>query len=76
MPLFVFSATGASKKLLVSENPLNKRILKSAGGVLAGRECSQKIIEFFASGIPVQESDDFVDTLKRLLNSKGVFNII
>ena len=35
LPHFVFSATGASKKLLVSENPLNKRIFKGAGVVLA-----------------------------------------
>ena len=32
---FVFSATGASKKLLVSENPLNKRVFKGTGVVLA-----------------------------------------
>ena len=47
MPHFVFSVTGASKKLLVSENPFIKRIFKSAGVVLAGMECSQKNRRFF-----------------------------
>ena len=62
-PHFVFSATGASKKLLVSENPLMKRVFKGTGVVLAGIECSPKIFDFRANGISVQESADFFDTL-------------
>ena len=61
--IFVFSATGALKKHIISENPLAKRIFKGTGVALAGIECSQKIL-FFANGIPVQDSGDFVDTLK------------
>ena len=34
-PNFVFSATGASKKHLVSEKPLDKRLFKGTGVVLA-----------------------------------------
>ena len=63
-PHFVFPATGASEKLLVSENPLIKRVFKNTGVVLAGIECSPKIFDFRASGIPVQESVEKVDTLK------------
>jgi len=33
--------------------------------VLAGIECSPKIFDFRASGIPVQERVDFFDTLNR-----------
>ena len=36
-PNFVFSATGESEKLLVRENPLNKRVFKVTGVVLAER---------------------------------------
>ena len=63
-PRFVFSATGASKKLLISGNPHIKRVSKGAGVVLAGIECSPKIFDFRANGIPVQERVDFFDTLK------------
>ena len=63
-PHFVFSATGASKIHLVSENPLIKRVFKGTGVVLAGIECSPKICDFRANGIPVQERVDFFDTLK------------
>ena len=34
--------------------------------VLAGIECSPKIFDFRASGIPVQERVDFFDTLKQI----------
>ena len=34
--------------------------------VLAGIECSPKIFDFRASGIPVQERVDFLDTLKHI----------
>ena len=41
--------------------------------VLAGIECSPKICDFRASGIPVQERVDFFDTLTvRLLKLHGV----
>ena len=33
--------------------------------VLAGIECSPKIFDFRASGIPVQERGDLFDTLKK-----------
>ena len=62
--IFVFPATGASEKLLVSENPLNKRVFKGTGVVLAGIECSPESFDFRASGIPDQERVDFFDTLK------------
>ena len=62
-PHFVFSATCAAEKHLVSEKPLNKRFFKDAGVVLAGIECSPKISDFRANGIPVQENFDFVDIL-------------
>ena len=63
-PHSVFPATGASEKHLVSENLLNKRVFKGTGVVLAGIECSPKIFDFRANGIPVQERVDFFDTLK------------
>ena len=34
---------------------------------MAGIECSPKIFDFRANGIPVQESVDFFDTLKQIL---------
>ena len=63
-PNFVFSATGESEKHLVSENPLNKRVFRVTGVVLAGIECSPKIFDFLANGILTGESVDFFDTLK------------
>ena len=60
---FVFPLTGAAGKHLVSEKPLNKRFFKGTGVVLAGIECSPKIFDFRANGIPVQERVDFFDTL-------------
>ena len=41
--------------------------------VLAGIECSPKIFDFRASGIPVQERVDFFDTLKPLALCKRFF---
>ena len=35
--------------------------------VLAGIECSPKIFDFRASGIPVQERVDFFDTLTYII---------
>ena len=72
-PHFVFPATGASEKLLVSEKPLVKRLFKGTGVVLAGIECSPKIFDFRASGIPDQERVDFFDTLNPPL--RGIFYI-
>ena len=63
-PHFVFSATCAAKKHLISEKSLNKRFFKNTGVVLAGIECSPKISDFRANGISVQERVDFFDTLK------------
>ena len=50
---FVFSATGASKKHLVSENRI-KAVFKRTGVVLAGKECSPKIKDFRANGFPAK----------------------
>ena len=61
--IFVFPATSASEKLLSSENRF-LAVFKGTGVVLAGIECRPKIFDFRASGIPVQERGDFVDTLK------------
>ena len=55
---FVFPATGAAEKHLVSEKTLIQRFFKGTGVVLAGIECSPKICDFRASGIPVQECDE------------------
>ena len=60
--IFVFPATSASEKLLSSENRF-LAVFKGTGAVLAGIECRPKIFDFRASGIPVQERGDFVDTL-------------
>ena len=62
--IYVFSLTRAAKKHLVSEKPLIQRFFKGTGVVLAGIECSPKISDFRANGIPVQERVDFFDTLK------------
>ena len=62
-PHFVFPPTGAAEKLLISENPLIKRIFKTTGVALAGIECSPEIFDFRASGIPDQ-SVPKVGTLK------------
>ena len=56
---FVFPLTGAAEKHLVSEKTLNKRFFKGTGVVLAGIECSPKVRDFRASGIPVGERVDF-----------------
>ncbi len=70
--IFVFPATGASEKLLSSENRF-LAVFKGTGVVLAGIECSPKIKDFRASGIPVQERGDFVDTLKCRTVWCGIF---
>ena len=62
--IYVFSLTRAAKKHLVSEKPLIQRFFKGTGVVLAGIECSPKISDFRANGIPVGERVDFFDTLK------------
>ena len=56
---FVFPLTCAAEKHIVSEKPLNKWFFKGTGVVLAGIECSPKIFDFRASGIPAQERGDF-----------------
>ena len=61
---FVFPLTCAAEKHIISEKPLNKWFFKGTGVVLAGIECSPKIFDFRASGIPVRERVDFFDTLK------------
>ena len=59
---FVFPLTCAAEKHLVSEKSLNKRFFKGAGVVLAGIECSPKIFDFRANGIPAKSVSGF-DTL-------------
>ena len=59
----VFPLTRAAEKHLISEKPLFQRFFKGTGVVLAGIECSPKISDFRASGIPVQERGDVFDTL-------------
>ena len=59
--IFVFSAAGTSKKHIVSENSRFKRVFKKTGVVLAGTECSPKIIDFRASGVTVQESEALIE---------------
>ena len=65
--IYVFPLTGAAEKHLVSEKPPIQRFFKGTGVVLAGIECSPKIFDFRASGIPVQECVDFFDTLIKKL---------
>ena len=64
--IYVFSLTRAAKKHLVSEKPLIQRFFKGTGVVPTGIECSPKIFDFRANGIPVGERVDFFDTLNRL----------
>ena len=73
---FVFPATCAAEKHLVSEKTLNKRFFKDTGVVLAGIECSPKIRDFRANGIPAGECVDFFDTLNRCLTNRSVNAII
>ena len=61
--IYVFPLTRAAEKHLISEKPLIQRFFKDTGVVLAGIECSPKIFDFRANGIPVQERVDFFDTL-------------
>ena len=70
---FVFPLTCAAEKHIISEKPLNKRFFKGTGVVLAGIECSPKIFDFRASGIPVQERVDFFDTLCGVCIANAVF---
>ena len=55
---FVFPATCAAEKHLVSEKTLIQRFFKNTGVVLAGIERSQKSL-IFANGIPAGERGDF-----------------
>ncbi len=73
---FVFPATGAAEKHLVSEKTLIQRFFKGTGVVLAGRERSPKIRDFRANGIPAGECVDFFDTLNRCLTNRSVNAII
>ena len=73
---FVFPATGAAEKHLVSEKTLIQRFFKGTGVVLAGIECSPKIRDFRANGIPAGECVDFFDTLNRCLTNRSVNAII
>ena len=73
---FVFPATCAAEKHLVSEKTLNKRFFKDTGVVLAGIECSPKIRDFRANAIPAGECVDFFDTLNRCLTNRSVNAII
>ena len=62
--IYGFSLTRAAKKHLISDKPLIQRFFKGTGVVLAGIECSPKISDFRANGIPVGERVDFFDTLR------------
>ena len=64
--IYVFPLTGAAEKHLVSEKPLNKRFFKDTGVVPTGIECSPKIFDFRANGVPVGERVDFFDTLFKI----------
>ncbi len=44
--------------------------------VLAGIECSPKISDFRANGIPIGERVDFFDTLRPTLKKSVIKNII
>ena len=72
---FVFPLICAAEKHLVSEKSLNKRFFKGTGVVLAGIECSPKIFDFRANGIPVQERVEKVDTLKIAADLRQLFYI-
>ena len=69
--IYVFSLTRAAKKHLVSEKPLIQRFFKGTGVVPTGIECSPKISDFRANGIPVGERVDFFDTLKGAENFRS-----
>ena len=62
--IFRFSGDMCGGKTPCKRKPLNKWFFKGTGVVLAGIECSPKIRDFRASGIPVQERVDFFDTLR------------
>ena len=60
---FVFPLTCAAEKHIISEKPLIQRFFKGTGVVVAGIECSPKIRDFRANGIPVQDRVVFFDTI-------------
>ena len=72
-PHFVFSATGAAKKHFISEKLLNMQFFKNTGVVSAGIECSPKIKDFRANGIPVRESAE-ISALSELPRRAALFN--
>ena len=61
--IFCFSHACAAEKHIISEKPLIQRFFKGTGVVLAGIECSPKIRDFRANGIPVQDRVVFLDTI-------------
>ena len=63
-PFLFFRRQVRRKNSLVAKTAF-LAVFKGTGVVLAGIECRPKIFDFRASGIPVQERGDFVDTLKR-----------
>ncbi|MBR4761194.1 MAG: hypothetical protein IK086_00980 [Clostridia bacterium] len=56
------------------KSPL-KGDFQGAGVVLAGVECSPKILRFLANGTSAQERVDFFDTLKNTAANAAVFFI-
>ena len=56
---FVFPATGAAEKHLVSEKTLIQRFFKGTGVVLAGIECSPKILIFERTAFPSKSVSTF-----------------
>ena len=63
--IFRFSADMRGGKTHCKRKIAIKLFFKNTGVVLAGIECSPKIFDFRASGIPVQERGDLFDTLKK-----------
>ena len=66
-PHFCFFGDKCVEKTPCRQKPQNFAVFKNTGAVLAGIEYSPKISDFRASGIPVQERGDFVDTLTYII---------
>ena len=75
-PHFRFSADRRGGKTHCKRKIAIKLFFKNTGVVLAGIECSPKIRDFRANGIPAGECVDFFDTLNRCLTNRSVNAII
>ncbi len=74
-PHFVFPATGAAEKHLISEKTRNARFFKGTGVVLAGKECSPEIFDFRANGFPVQRLSTLSTISKAGVQAPAFLNI-